>query len=80
MHRSSDRRSCCYSPGLGCFTSLRRRGRAPSDRRWPYRLRFVGVGAALRAPTVFSGSASLALPRTGLWVSSPRPDRRCRTW
>jgi hypothetical protein len=33
------------------FTSFRRRGRAPSDRRWPYRLRFVGVGVALRAPT-----------------------------
>jgi hypothetical protein len=31
-----------------------------SDWRWPCRLRFVGVGAALRAPTVSSCSASLA--------------------
>src|SRR6266508_6548500 len=39
-HRSNDRRSCFYAPGSG-FHLLTSSGTAPSDRRWPYRLRFI---------------------------------------
>jgi hypothetical protein len=59
------------------FTSSRRPGRVPSDRRWPYRLRFVGVGLALRAPTHLQvlGFARVTLvPVSG--SASPRRDRR----
>jgi hypothetical protein len=49
-----------------------RRGRAPSDRRWPYRLHFVGVGAAPRAPTRLQ---LLGLARVTLMPASRAPIR-----
>jgi hypothetical protein len=59
------------------FTSSRRPRRVPSDRRWPYRLHFVGVGLALRAPTRLQllGFARVTL-RLGSGSTSPRRDRR----
>jgi hypothetical protein len=52
------------------FTSSRRPGRVPSDRRWPYRLRFVGVGVALRASTPLQ---LLGLARVALVLTSAPP-------
>jgi hypothetical protein len=67
-HRSSDRRSCFYAPGAG-FHLLASSGRVPSDRRWPYRLRFVGVGALYgRRPSSATRPRSRD-PRTGLWLA-----------
>jgi len=42
------------------FTSCSSSGTCPSDRRWPNRLRFIGVGVAYGRRPVFSYSASLA--------------------
>jgi hypothetical protein len=60
---------------VGLSPPFRRRGRAPSDRRWPYRLRFVGVGAALRARSSPAARPRSRDPRARLWLRSPRHDR-----